>query len=100
MGMKETILLELVKHDKDGNKRISKPELVHVMQDPITRTVLKYLDVDVEYMSAVQHMLLPTDQSQASAESVLDMMLNCRGSLPVTVKHLVGGQVFQRWLLK
>merc|ERR1719316_943676 len=91
--MKETILLELIKFDDDGNRMISKKELQHVMDDPITRAVLTHLDVDIEYMTDVQHMLLPNDDSEASAEQILELMLTSRGTLPTTVKHLVGGHV-------
>merc|ERR1719387_1303210 len=58
--MKDTVLVELVKYDTDGNRQISKEELKEFMSNPATREVLKFLDVDTEFMGDVQEMLLPT----------------------------------------
>jgi len=98
--MKETILLELIKFDEDGNKKISKSELETVMSDHLTLQVLHCLDVDVAYLRAVQHMLLPERESEATMDSILELMLNCRGTLPTTVRHLVGSQTFMQFIIE
>jgi len=95
--LKDTILVELLKFDHDGNRMISQKELTQVMSDPFTHRVLKHIDVDVGYLAAVQPMLLPYPDSEASIESIMDLILTCRGSLPVTVKHLVNSQTFMGW---
>lgn len=97
--LRETILLELNKFDNDGNGMISQAELSAVMADPFTHKVMHHLDVDVGYLAAVQPMLLPNIDSEASIESIMDLILACRGSLPVTVKHLVNSQTFFQWNL-
>lgn len=108
--MKKTIYAELKKFDEDGNGMISNEELTNVIQNPQALEVLHSLNIDVDYLADVQQMMFPTQLPAAGEpnehvtkdipiEKTIEMMLMCRGHLPVTVKNLVQGHFVTRWLL-
>jgi len=97
--MKESILVELHRFDIDGNGMISLEELQHVMNDPHALGVLRSLEVDVQYLRELQRLLFPRPDTLVSIESIMDLMLMCRGDLVTTVKHMASGQAFTRFLL-
>mmetsp|Transcript_147973 Transcript_147973/g.273055 ORF Transcript_147973/g.273055 Transcript_147973/m.273055 type:complete len:614 (-) Transcript_147973:222-2063(-) len=96
-AVKDTILVQLESFDEDGNRKISQSELRQVMSSAESISILKGLDVDVGYMSELQNLLFTSQDAEVSIESILNLMLMCRGDLPVTVKHLISAQAFTRW---
>mmetsp|Transcript_47510 Transcript_47510/g.94466 ORF Transcript_47510/g.94466 Transcript_47510/m.94466 type:complete len:632 (+) Transcript_47510:34-1929(+) len=97
--IRETILLLLKEFDSDGNGMINQHELRMVMDDPRAVEVLKSLEVDVIYLDELQGMLFMEPDSEVRIQCALELLLSCRGSLPTTVKHMVAGQAFTRWML-
>lgn len=95
--MKETIVVQLRNFDSDGNGMICKEELQHVMEDVETTEVLESLQVDVEYLKELQQTFFEHPDSEVSIEHIMDLMLELRGDLPTTQKHMVRGQRFTRW---
>jgi len=98
-AVKDTILVQLECFDNDGNRKISQQELQHVISSSASVSVLKGLDVDVGYMTELQNLLFTSKDSEIEIETVLNLMLMCRGDLPVTVKHLISAQAFTRWVV-
>jgi len=97
--VRETILLLLKQFDSDGNGMINQAELRMVMEDSRAVEVLKSLEVDVTYLEELQTMLFIEPDSEVRIHSALELLLTCRGSLPTTVKHMVAGQAFSRWMM-
>lgn len=94
--MKQVILVQLKKFDADGNNSISESELRQVVQDPESVAILESLQVDVQYLMELQQVLFH-HQPEVPIASIMDLMLECRGDLPTTQKHMVRGQRFTRW---
>merc|ERR1719478_1872987 len=90
--VKQTILLHLMSFDNEGNGMITKDELKHVMNDPESRSVLKQLHVDRLFLMELQELLFVTPDSAIHVKAIMELMLMCRGDLPVTVKHLAASQ--------
>mmetsp|Transcript_80504 Transcript_80504/g.139705 ORF Transcript_80504/g.139705 Transcript_80504/m.139705 type:complete len:114 (+) Transcript_80504:2-343(+) len=44
-------------------------------------------------------MLFPEPTAEVSIESIMDLILMCRGDLLPTVKHVISGQAFTRWMV-
>lgn len=100
--MKGTILAELKKFDGDGNGMISNEELSMTIKDPQSIEVFRKLNINTDYLEDVQDMVFRNnvftrehedgDHSKVHGlpiERIIEMMLMCRGDLPVTVKNLV-----------
>jgi hypothetical protein len=88
--VKESILVDLRKFD-DGNGMMTHDALVQVMCDPQSKAVLKSLNVDRLFLMELQRMLFPKPGSQVPIKNLMELMLMCRGDLPVTVKALSSG---------
>lgn len=97
--VKKAFLSELKSFDKDGSGTISRDELERAMLNPQALRTLSHLDVDIGCMKELQTMLFPKPDSQAMIESVMELLLSYRGSLPCTVRHVVDGQAYTRWYL-
>jgi hypothetical protein len=99
--MKETILVELKQFDKDGNGNISKGELTHVMKNKQALAVLRSIDVGADCLSELQQMLFydKPDDAEVSIDRVMELLLQYRGNLQTTVKHMVEAHAFNRWCL-
>jgi len=93
--LKKSILKELRDFDANGNGRIGKDELNMVMHSSTTIRALEALDVDVEVLRELHQALL--NDADVSIEGIMELLLNYRGTLPCTVKHIVDAQVFTRW---
>jgi len=89
--VKESILVNLMKFD-DGDGMITKDELKHVMDDPTSKVVLKQLNVDRLFLLELQQLLFPTPDTEVHIKGLIELMLMCRGDLPVTVRHLASSQ--------
>merc|ERR1719350_2719336 len=96
--LKQSILVELLKFDEDGNSMISEDEFNNVMQDDSAVRSLRHLGVDVQYLRDYQQMLYQY-QPEYSIEAIMQLCLVCRGDLPVQVQHLVDAQAFTRWFV-
>jgi len=99
--MKESILVELNKFDEDGNGKISKAELEHVMKDRKAIAALSSMEVGPDCINELQQMLFygKSDDTEVTIEQVMELVLMYRGDLTVTVKHLVEMIAFSRWYL-
>jgi len=99
--MKESILIELQQFDQDGNNMISKDELEFVMKSRKALGVLSSIDVDSDCLSFLQQMLFFNKEgtSEIHIERIMELLLNYRGNLSVTVKHLVDAETFTRWFI-
>jgi hypothetical protein len=89
--VKESILVHLKKFD-NGDGMISRDELMTVMKDPQSKAVLRGLNVDRLFLLELQSMLYARPDSQVSIKGIMELMLMCRGDLPVTVKHIASAQ--------
>merc|ERR1719160_85468 len=89
--VKNSILKNLKKFD-NGDGMISSQELMHVMKDPQSKAVLRGLNVDRLFLLELQSMLFPRPDSQVSIKGIMELMLMCRGDLPVTVQHIASAQ--------
>merc|ERR1719399_2722229 len=81
-----------LKNFDDGDGMISKAELMKVMKDPQSKAVLKGLNVDILFLLELQSMLFPKPDSRVSFRAIMELMLMCRGDLPVTVQHMASNQ--------
>lgn len=97
-AMKETILVELLQFDDDGNGMISKAELEKVMSSRQAIRTLRSIEVDTDCLETLKQMLFwnRPDDAEVHIERIMELLLNYRGSLHVTVKHLVDAQAFTR----
>jgi len=97
-AMKETILVELKTFDDDGNCMISKAELEQVMSSPRAISVLRSIEVDTDCLETLKQMLFwnRPDGAEVHIERIMELLLNYRGNLHTTVKHLVDAQAFTR----
>merc|ERR1719329_1679688 len=100
MLVKKTILVELKKFDGDNNGTINRKELAAVMRNEDTLAVLQGLEVDIGCLQELQQMLYPTEDSQASIDTIMNLLLDYRGAQPTTVKHLVDGLAYTRHFMK
>jgi voltage-gated sodium channel len=89
--VKATILMDLKNFD-DGDGLISRSELMKVMKDPQSKAVLRGLNVDILFVLELQSMLFPKPDSRVSFRAIMELMLMCRGDLPVTVQHMASAQ--------
>merc|ERR1712137_328524 len=74
-------------------------ELRRTMKDPDSQKVFEHFGMDVRYLQEVQDLLF-THTPEVPIETVMEMMLSCRTSLPTTFKHLSEGEYFTRLLMK
>jgi hypothetical protein len=95
---KETILVNLQKFD-DGDGLITKPELQGVMRDPQSKAVLASLNIDRLFFLELQQMLFKEDGDSVPIKTIMELMLMCRGDLPVSVQHMASTQALLIWLL-
>merc|ERR1712187_328195 len=85
--------------DYDDSGTISRYELTKVLRDPHSVNVLKSLEVDLDWLKAIQNQLFPTAEAEIAIEDVLDLILRYRGCQTSTVKHLIEVQLFSRWYM-
>merc|ERR1712137_1295700 len=98
-ALKKSVLVELQKFDVNGNNKISKDELAHVMEDEEALCVLNEFGIDLGYLSNLQEMLFDTPDTEVSINRIMELMLSSRKELPSTFKHLAEGQIFARWAM-
>lgn len=91
--VKQTILVTLKQFD-DGDGMISRKELEEVMEDPVSKAVLRSLNVDLVFLTELVSMLYKEVDDAVSIKGILELMLMCRGDLPSTVQHVASGQAF------
>jgi hypothetical protein len=96
--VRESILVELRKCD-DGDGMITRQELDRVMHDRHSKAVLRELNVDILFLTALQSALFQKKGESVSIKSVIKLMLICRGDLPSTVQHVASGQAFLHTLI-
>eukprot|EP00747_Dinoflagellata_sp_TGD_P123445 gnl/TRDRNA2_/TRDRNA2_173818_c8_seq1.p1 gnl/TRDRNA2_/TRDRNA2_173818_c8~~gnl/TRDRNA2_/TRDRNA2_173818_c8_seq1.p1 ORF type:complete len:195 (+),score=31.82 gnl/TRDRNA2_/TRDRNA2_173818_c8_seq1:2-586(+) len=89
--VKTTILVLLKQFDEDCSGSISSDELTQVMLDPQAIDVLEHLDIDMQYLQALQGVLFAA-KDEVAIEDIIEMMLLCRGDFPTTVQHLILSQ--------
>lgn len=94
---KETILIDIKKFD-NGDGLITKSELGHVFADPQSWKVLKGLNIDRLFFLELQQMLFPEEDSSVPIKVIMELLLMCRGDLPVTVQHMASAQALLIWL--
>merc|ERR1719350_1747308 len=76
--LKQSILVELLKFDKDGDALISKEEFEYIMKDESAMRALVSLGVDVHYLRDYQNMLYEWE-AEYSIEAIMQLCLVCRG---------------------
>jgi len=96
--MKQSILVDLQKFD-NGDGMLSRKELHEALQSQQSKAVLRNLHIDELFLKELQSMLFPHPDSQVSIKAVMQLMLECRGDLDVTVLHLARGQAFLSTLI-
>jgi len=96
--MKQTILLELKKHD-DGDGMIDEEEMMDLMADPATVETLTSLGIDVPFLQMLQVMSYSTPDASFPIEVLIEQMLTCRSALSFTVKHMVIQTKLANWNL-
>ena len=96
--MKQTILLLLMEFDQSGDGQIKRSELQRVMKDQNAIVTLVDLEVDLGYLKMKEE-LLYENRTDAPIDEIMDSILNSRGSLGVSVKHMVNGQECTRRIL-
>jgi hypothetical protein len=89
--VKQSILQDLKKFD-DGDGLITKAELLSVMNNASSKQVLKSLKIDRLFLLELQTMLFPKPDSHVTIRGIMELMLLCRGDLPVTVQHIASAQ--------
>merc|ERR1712151_1373800 len=65
---------------------------MHVFSDKASKAVLRSLNIDRLFLLELQSMLFPKPNSVVSIKVVMEIMLMCRGDLPVTVQHIASAQ--------
>merc|ERR1712187_510207 len=81
----------------DGDGQISEEELNDLMTDDASVKVLDALEVDLPFLQTLQLMTYKDVNAIPIAE-ILDQMLTCRRSLPLTVKHLILAHHLTIWM--
>merc|ERR1740138_457571 len=79
--------MHLMEYD-DGDGLISQEELSEVIHDSSSKSALKRLNIDQLFLIELQSTLFPDTESKIGIKSVMELMMMCRGELPVTVHHL------------
>merc|ERR1712137_665239 len=97
--LKEGVLVELEKHDLDGNGMISKNELDQVINDNETLTSLHKFGIDLQYLSNLNMMLFAEPDVEVSIYRIMGALLSSRKDLPTTFRHLAENQEFLHWLV-
>lgn len=98
MLVKQSILMDLKQFD-NGDGMITRQELMSVMRDPQSKAVLRGLNVDQLFLLELQSMLFPKPDSTVAIKGIMELMLLCRGDLPVTVQHIASAQASMIWQL-
>eukprot|EP00928_Gymnodinium_smaydae_P037278 TRINITY_DN25907_c0_g1_i1.p1 TRINITY_DN25907_c0_g1~~TRINITY_DN25907_c0_g1_i1.p1 ORF type:complete len:618 (-),score=99.35 TRINITY_DN25907_c0_g1_i1:62-1780(-) len=98
--VKDEILGMLKSFDADNSGTITQSEMLNVMADPQAAAVLETLDVDVRYLLELQEMIYEEPNAMVPIEDVMELILRTRGSLTMTVSHMVSGHQFTRWSIR
>lgn len=97
--IKGSLLLMLKRIDTDGSGEISYDEMQTVMHDPHANEVLQSMQVDITYLMEIIEMIFEEPDKNLSIPEVMEMLLDCRGDRPATLKDLIDSQTFTRWYL-
>mmetsp|Transcript_43081 Transcript_43081/g.97261 ORF Transcript_43081/g.97261 Transcript_43081/m.97261 type:complete len:181 (+) Transcript_43081:2-544(+) len=108
--VKKTLLLMLMRLDRDGSRTLSEPEITNVIHDKLSLEVLFDLKVDVPYLMDMQHMIFRDIHTEMPIKMMMDLILACRGDRPAQMQdvmdavHLINFtlsdeiQALQTWL--
>jgi len=91
MLAKQSILMNLKKFENSEGK-ITRHALTHVFKDKQAKKVLKSLNIDQLFLTELQQLLFPSPDANVSIRAIMELMLMCRGDLPVTVQHIASAQ--------
>ena len=91
--MKQSILVDLKKYD-NGDGMLTRKELNAVLTTTQSKAILQNLQIDRLFLLELQSMLFVNPDAQVSIQAIMQLMLSCRGDLPVTVLHLARAQAF------
>eukprot|EP00747_Dinoflagellata_sp_TGD_P134600 gnl/TRDRNA2_/TRDRNA2_175348_c2_seq6.p1 gnl/TRDRNA2_/TRDRNA2_175348_c2~~gnl/TRDRNA2_/TRDRNA2_175348_c2_seq6.p1 ORF type:complete len:376 (+),score=51.60 gnl/TRDRNA2_/TRDRNA2_175348_c2_seq6:2-1129(+) len=89
--VKQTILTLLQQFDAGGDGLISREDLQQVMKDLDAVEVLVNLEIDLRQLRNLE-ILLFEERDQVPIAEIMNMVLDCRGNIPTTVKDIVHGQ--------
>merc|ERR1712172_439626 len=64
------------------------------MNDPQSIAVLRSLNIDIVFLCQLLSILFPESDSTVPMIGIMELMLMCRGDLPITVLHMASGQAF------
>lgn len=88
---KQSILLSLKKFE-NADGMISYSALQRVFSDKQAKAVLKRLNIDRLFLLELQQLLFHKPDTVVTHKAIMEVMLMCRGDLPVTVQHLASAQ--------
>jgi len=94
---KKTVLSVLQAFDVEKDGMISKDELQNVLSDRKSRKLLEEIQIDVDYVAELQQMLFDAPISEVPLKVVMNMMLDCRGDIPVTFRHMAESHALMQW---
>jgi len=78
----------------DGDGRISKEEFGMILKDPVSKTILKELKVDLSFMSALSMVFFDEKNTHVPFHAVIELMLACRGDNAATVHTIANSMSF------
>eukprot|EP00811_Abedinium_folium_P022542 NODE_3193_length_2076_cov_16.446383.p1 GENE.NODE_3193_length_2076_cov_16.446383~~NODE_3193_length_2076_cov_16.446383.p1 ORF type:complete len:593 (+),score=162.48 NODE_3193_length_2076_cov_16.446383:123-1901(+) len=97
-GLKDTVLSALKKYDTDGNKMISQPELLEVLENEDAALIIEALDIDHTHLMDMQAMMY-SKKSEISMDEIMEMLLFSRGNVPTTFRQMSENHLLTRWTL-
>jgi hypothetical protein len=89
--LREHLVSMLKEQDKDSDARFSQAELTEMIQGPSSRNALENMQINIVFMMHLVHTLLPTPDSTASMEDVINALMACRSNQTATVATCAGG---------
>jgi len=98
-ALKQSVLVQLQKFDRNGNNMISFDELDHVLSDDATLKIFDQFGIDMDYVEQFANMLFDTPTGETSIHKLMDLMLAARKDLPVSLKHLSESMYYSTWSL-
>eukprot|EP00812_Abedinium_dasypus_P009323 NODE_301_length_1685_cov_880.184049.p2 GENE.NODE_301_length_1685_cov_880.184049~~NODE_301_length_1685_cov_880.184049.p2 ORF type:complete len:268 (-),score=89.14 NODE_301_length_1685_cov_880.184049:151-954(-) len=86
--LKEHVLVVLKAFDTTGNGNLCRAEFENVLKDDRSVNFLEALHIDTAHFRILMSMLYEDNKTEIPIAVVMQMFLNSRGDLPVTIEHL------------
>merc|ERR1719456_1169719 len=97
--MKSSLLGMLEDADANHNGLICQEEFNSVLHNADAKRTLRGLKVNLDHLKLLEAMLYE-EVDDLSVYEIMDLILQCRGDRPLTMKDLVESQNFMVWVVR